>query len=284
MATDLVHRQQTGLVPEHIGAEQLDLIKRTVANGATNDELTLFLYQARRTGLDPLARQIHFVKRGGKGVTQVGIDGYRLIADRTGQYAGNDDPEYGPGEPPEWARVTVWKLVQGVRCPFTATARWTEYFPGEQQGFMWKKLPRLMIGKVAESLALRKAFPAELSGVYTDVEMDQAGTADAARQVEDVPVEIAADTRRLAPPQDEPHPADEAPAEWRQAERTVQGEMPRGGNGYANPGSTPATPKQLQTIQRMARAAGRPVSTENLTRSQASALISELIGEMEQRV
>ena len=58
------------------------------------------------------------------------------------------------------------------------------------------------------------------------------------------------------------------------------------GNGSANslrPGSTPATPKQLQTIQRMARAAGKPVPTENLTRAQASEIISGLIGEMDQR-
>ncbi len=213
MAADLAVRPHGGaLAHGEIAPDQLDLIKRTIAVGASSDELALFLYQAKRTGLDPLARQIHFVKRGGKGAVQVGIDGYRLIADRTGQYAGNDDAEYGPGDPPDWARVTVWKLVQGQRCPFTATARWAEYVPDEKQNFMWKKLPHLMIAKVAESLALRKAFPAELSGVYTDAEMDQAGAVDpppATRpQSGEWPRPIASRVARLtAEPVDDPVPA-----------------------------------------------------------------------------
>jgi phage recombination protein Bet len=157
---------------------KLDLITRTVANGATKDELDLFLYQARRAGLDPLARQIYFVKRSGKGTIQVGIDGLRLIADRTGAYAGNDDPVFVDGNPfPEAATVTVWKMVGGQRCPFAATARWKEYYPGDQQGFQWKKMPHVMLAKCAEALALRKAFPQDMSGLYVHEEMDQAGSA-----------------------------------------------------------------------------------------------------------
>lgn len=155
---------------------KIDLIKQTVANGATNVELELFFHQARRTGLDPLAKQIYFVKRQGKGTIQVGIDGFRLIADRTGAYAGSDEIVYGPleGKYPSFASVTVYKFVQGMRCPFTATARWAEYYPGDQQGHMWRKMPHTMLGKCAEALALRKAFPADLSGLYITEEMDQA--------------------------------------------------------------------------------------------------------------
>lgn len=154
---------------------KLDLIKRTIAKGASNDELELFLYHCRKTGLDPLARQIYLVKRSGSATIQTGIDGYRLVADRTGKYAGNDDYEYDNAEErPQWAKARIWKIVEGVRCPFEATARWSQYFPGDSQGFMWKKMPHLMLGKCAEALALRKAFPAELSGLYTKEEMEQA--------------------------------------------------------------------------------------------------------------
>lgn len=188
MTTELVERTESGLPGVSWTNEQIDLIKRTIAVGATNDELQLFLYQAKRTGLDPLSRQIHFVKRQDKGTIQTAIDGYRLIADRTGKLAGSDDYVFDEGmtqfqhiasgrKQPITATVTVWKHVNGERCPFTATARWEEYFPGEKQGFMWKKMPYLMIGKCAEALALRKAFPAELSGVFTNEEMMQADAA-----------------------------------------------------------------------------------------------------------
>ncbi|MGV3615411.1 MAG: phage recombination protein Bet [Fimbriimonas sp.] len=158
---------------------KIDLIRRTVAAGATNDELELFFHQARRAGLDPLAKQIYYVKRKGKGVIQVGIDGLRLIADRTGKYAGSDDAEFDGNTDrgfPGKAKVTVYKMVQGQRCPFSATARWDEYFPGDDQGFQWKKMPHAMLAKCAEALALRKAFPADMSGLYIHEEMEQADT------------------------------------------------------------------------------------------------------------
>lgn len=158
--------------------DQIDLIKRTVAKGATDDELKLFLYQAEKKRLDPLSRQIYFQKRRTKNGDTItiltAIDGYRLIADRTGLYAGNDDPVFDDEDSPRKATVTVYKLVKGVRCGFTATARWDQYYPGDMQGFMWRKMPHLMLGKCAEGLALRKAFPEELSGVLVKEEMDQA--------------------------------------------------------------------------------------------------------------
>lgn len=185
MTTELAVRTNGDIPEVSWTAEQVDLIKHTIAVGATHDELRLFLYQAKRTGLDPLARQIHFVKRKDKGTIQTAIDGYRLIADRTGKYAGNDDYLFDEGLSqyshmatqrgnPTTATATVYKMCDGVKTAFTATAGWDEYFPGDAQGFMWKKMPYLMVGKCAEALALRKAFPAELSGVYTNEEMMQA--------------------------------------------------------------------------------------------------------------
>jgi phage recombination protein Bet len=154
-----------------------DLIKRTVAVGATDDELALYLHDCQRRGVHPLDKLLHFTKRGGKYTPITSIDLFRARAGATGQHAGTDDAVFVEGKPyPVSASVTVYRIVGGVRCPYTATARWAEYFPGEQQGYMWKKMPYTMLGKCAEALALRKAFPQELGGLYTQDEMDQAGS------------------------------------------------------------------------------------------------------------
>jgi len=173
MSTDLA-------VKEELGREKIELIKQTVAKGATDLELELFLHACKRTGLDPLMKQIYAIKRKNHKTNQMemsiqtGIDGYRLIADRTGHYAGSDEPIYVIGEDgfPDVASVVVYKMIGGVRCPFGSSARWKEYY--QDSSPMWKRMPFLMLGKCAEALALRKAFPAELSGVYTHEEMMQA--------------------------------------------------------------------------------------------------------------
>ena len=160
---------------ENITPDQIALIKSQIAVNATDDELKLFLHVANKSGLDPLARQIYFIKRSGKMTIMTAIDGFRAIADRTGQYIGSSDPIFEEiGNNPVKATVTVNKVVAGVVGNFTATARWSEYYPGKAQGFMWDKMPHTMLGKCAEALALRKAFPAQLSGLYTGDEMDQA--------------------------------------------------------------------------------------------------------------
>lgn len=185
--------------------EQLELIRRTVAAGATDDELAMFLHQCRKTGLDPLARQIYCIVRktrdGQKATIQTGIDGYRLIAERTGQYAGSDKPVFEDWEVADLrsATVTVWKLFNGERVPFTATAYWSEFYPGQgQYTGMWDKMPRLMLAKVAESQALRKAFPADLSGVYVEEEMHQAIEGQA-RLVDEAPKAQARRAVQAAP-------------------------------------------------------------------------------------
>lgn len=175
----------------------VDLVKKQIAPDSTDDELKLFLYQAQKTRLDPLARQIYFQKRAGKMTVLTGIDGYRLTADRTGLYAGSDDPIFDDEQHPNKATVTVYKIVGGIRCPFTATARWSEYYPGEKQGFMWQKMPHLMLSKCAEALALRKAFPQELSGVYVKEEMDQAIDAQVV-EPKATPVDVAPEAQKPA--------------------------------------------------------------------------------------
>ena len=166
--------------------EQIRLLAEVVAKGCTQDELAFFLQVAKLKRLDPFTGQIHVVKRwdsmAGKEkiVIQTGIDGYRTIASRTGDLAGSDDPEYDTDteEHPNWAKVTVYRYGRGdEKVPYKATARWGEYVQRKKDGEpnrMWKTMPYLMLGKVAEALALRKAFPDELSGMYTNEEMEQA--------------------------------------------------------------------------------------------------------------
>lgn len=156
--------------------EQVELIKRTLAVGATDDELKLFLHQCKRTQLDPLSRQIYFMKRGGKVTIQTSIDGFRAIAERSGDYAGQDEPVWGKDGDDAFCKVTVYRFRDNVRYPAAVgVAFWKEYVPQAGQDFMWKKMPRTMLAKVAEALALRKAYPSDLSGLYTGEEMEQSG-------------------------------------------------------------------------------------------------------------
>jgi len=164
---------------------QVDLIKNTVAKGATNDELKLFFYECRRRGVHPLDRLIHFVKRGqgenAKAVFQSGIDFLRSQAEETGEYRGQDDPQFGPfiegTNFPSSATATVKRKdpETGEIYLIPATAFWDEYYPGEgNPGFMWRKRPRGQLSKCAEALALRKAFPKKIAGLYSFEEMEQA--------------------------------------------------------------------------------------------------------------
>lgn len=171
MSTDLQS------VESGITTDQLDLIRRTIAQGASDDELKLFLYDCQRRGVHPLDRLIHFSKRGTKYTPITSIDFMRTRAHATGECAGISDGIFSGdvGSPEFQATVTVKRIVRNMVCEFVATARWSEYFPGDTQGFMWKKMPHTMLGKCAEGLALRKGFPQELAGLYAREEMDQAG-------------------------------------------------------------------------------------------------------------
>ena len=159
--------------------EQTQLISTTIAPGCSGDELRLFAYACQRTGLDPFSKQIYAIKRGGKMTIQAGIDGLRSIAERTGQLDGSetfwcgDDGQWRDvwlsSKPPAAAKTIIHR--KGASHPFVGVARFADYNAG--QG-LWTKMPAAMIAKCSEALALRKAFPADLSGVYSADEMQQA--------------------------------------------------------------------------------------------------------------
>jgi phage recombination protein Bet len=188
-----VRPDQTAWTDEQAAVLRQSGIKQQV----TTAELSGFLHLCQRTGLDPFSRQIYLIgrysKKDGRDVytPQTGIDGYRVIAQRVtsqtrGTYGYEDalwcDPSgrwrdvWLADAPPAAAKVTVIRNGQ----KFSAVARFSEYvqtFPDGNPKGLWAKMPAGQIAKCAEALALRKAFPHDLAGVYTAEEMGQADNA-----------------------------------------------------------------------------------------------------------
>lgn len=223
------------------GESEIRLLRATLMcprdREPTEQEVELFCRQIERTGLDPFARQIYVVyrynrrRRREEMSIETTIDGLRLIAERTGRYEGQtrvywcgEDGEWRESwpaaEPPVAATVGVHK--RGAREPTWGTAHFREYAEfwedsGKAKGF-YETMPRNQLAIRAEALALRKAFPAELSGLYAAEEMAGAELAHAA-------------AAEVAPPGNEPVAAEEPEP------RGLVAAPPRGG---------PAAPAQLR--------------------------------------
>ena len=233
--TDAVARPNTALAitddQTEFNHDQVAVLQQLGLRGADRADLAVFFHQARRTGLDPFARQIYMIERQGKQTIQTGIDGFRLIArrtvERTGESLGYEDTLWcGPegvwtdawlkAEPPAAAKVVV--IRGGQR--FSAVALFREYVATKRDGSltnMWATKGALMLAKCAEALALRKAFPQDLSGLYTSDEMAQAeneATVDAPQQQAAAAVEAEPVEQAERPTFD---PAAEARASWNNA-------------------------------------------------------------------
>jgi len=157
--------------------EQIETIKQTVARGANDAQLALFLQTCRSRGLDPFVKQVYFTPQG----IIVSIDGLRAIAERTGAYApGATRYEYDENKNLVAAFVSVKKYVNGTWFDVEESAFYEEY---RGTSPIWKKMPRVMLAKCAEARALRRAFSSDLSGLYAAEEMDQA-------QRDERPVEV----------------------------------------------------------------------------------------------
>lgn len=212
MSSEIVKHEAASIQQhqEFFTPSQEKMIRDSFLNGATREEATVLMELARVRRLNPITGQIHFVARntkaGKKWSSQVGIDGFRVIAERTGKYDGQDEPEFERSADgmPTVCRVRVYRKDWGR--PAVGVAHFTEYAQTDFNGKltkMWESKPHIMLAKCAEALALRKAFPDDLSGLYTPDEMAQADNEVAApkqaarkqsgERVVETPVKASAD-------------------------------------------------------------------------------------------
>lgn len=201
------------------------LVDAVFPSAKTVDGVMLALRYCKARQLDPFKKAVHVVPmynaklRREVETVWPGIGELRTTASRTGVWAGNDDCVFGPGlrrkfedkretkdsqgnktvtreacpemEFPEWAQVTVYKIVGGMRVPFVGPkVRFVEVFSGVKglrvPNARWQLAPWQMIEKCAEAAALRRAFPEEMAGIMTAEEMEGKVTMD---EHEGVPIE-----------------------------------------------------------------------------------------------
>ena len=182
-------------------------------------EFNQFMHVAAQLGLDPLRKQIYaFVFNKDKPDSRrmsivVGIDGFRSVAKRSGEYRPDTraprftyDPELKNDATNPLglvsAEVSVFQWSHDAWHEVTAVAYWDEFAPIVDGGDWqenergkrffkkdgtrmldpkkdaWRKMARIMLSKCAEAQAIRRAWPEDLSAIYSDEEMDRARTID----------------------------------------------------------------------------------------------------------
>jgi len=155
-----------------------------IPDNTPREILQVFAWTCNEHGLSPAKKEIYLVRYGQKYNTIVGIDGLRTKASRTGQFAGRDDAKFnmqpdgtfqtasqlaGVKQKPLSVTVTVYRVIGGMRCPFTKTILFSEYCPA-QGGGKWETMPFNMIEKCCEAAVLRMAFAEETAGLTIEEE------------------------------------------------------------------------------------------------------------------
>jgi len=158
-----MERQVVKIEMQELSQEKIDLIRRMCAKDATDEEFMLFLEICRAYNLNPLLREIWFVKfKGREPSIFTSRDGYLKIAHMSGKLDGIESRviEDSNGKPYK-AVCTVWR--KDMSHPFTSEVKFSEYFNPNSEA--WRKYPSAMLIKVAEVFALRRAFA--ISGLVT---------------------------------------------------------------------------------------------------------------------
>ncbi len=159
-------------------------LRTEICPDASDDQVNYFLRVCTARGVDPFSNLLYMQRRFNsktnkwKCTINPTVDGSRASAARTGHYAGSDEPEYDAetSDHPEWCRVTVYRMIKGERCAFTAKCRWKEFCPAPPGDFQWKTKAYHMLAKVTEVQALRKAFPESVPAANEDDYEDQIDT------------------------------------------------------------------------------------------------------------
>ena len=163
--------------------EQIEAIKNTVAVGANNSELQMFLSLAATYNLDPFAREIWFANMGGRNAVITGRDGYLKIANRNPNFDGmaSDVVRVGDkfvkdgnnirhlyGVENRGTIIGAYAIVyrKDRNTPTYFFAPFREY---NKNSPVWRQYPSAMIQKVAEACALKRAF--SISGLVTEEEI-----------------------------------------------------------------------------------------------------------------
>lgn len=269
-------------LPAVLGRKELDTLRRTIAHDLNDSEFELFAAICRRTGLDPIARQIYAVKRWDgrqkREVMQVqtSIDGFRVIAQRSGNYAGPATTYWcGPDgkwvdvwladKPPAAAKAGVYR--KDFAEPVYAVAKFESYCARNKDGSLqnlWRTMPEVMIAKCAEALAIRKAFPNDVAGVYTREEMAQTNNVRVTVQrpsAPPLPAEVSGGGEPTGPPPaaTAPSPGVRTGGEGRTARATDTAARPSppekeaveansSPSGATEPGGEPPAPPATSTL------------------------------------